>query len=108
MILVKARSHVHSYQAPVIIWDLNTCEVLHRLELHKGHVQDVAFSPDEKYVATLGGVDDNNLVIWNMVRRMALWASDVGRQAWCGTTGSTDTFSLQSASLQAVREHAYS
>lgn len=52
----------------MIIWDLNTCEVLYRLELHKGHVQDVAFSPDEKYVATLGGVDDNKLVIWNLVR----------------------------------------
>lgn len=40
----------------------------HRLELHKGKIQDVAFSHDEKYIATLGGADDNKLVIWNVVR----------------------------------------
>lgn len=68
------------FVAPVIIWDLNTCEAIHRLNLHKGQVQDVAFSPDEKYLASLGGVDDNKLVIWNL---------ETG-EAVCGQTAASD------------------
>jgi WD40 repeat protein len=29
-------------------------------------VQDLAFSPNEKYLATLGGRDDNKLVLWDV------------------------------------------
>jgi hypothetical protein len=56
------------FSAVAIIWNLDTGEALHRLTLHKGAVQDLAFSPDEKYLATLGGRDDNKLVIWDVVR----------------------------------------
>lgn len=49
--------------------------MVHKLVLHKGKIQDVTFSHDEKYVATLGGRDDNKLVIWDVVRRpvACLW-----------------------------------
>ena len=41
--------------------------VVHKLLLHKGKVQDTAFSHDECYLASLGGQDDNKIVIWNLV-----------------------------------------
>lgn len=39
---------------------------LHRLTLHKVCVRDMAFSPDDVFLASLGGRDDNNLVIWHV------------------------------------------
>jgi len=60
------RTHM-GFQADVVVWDLETLEILHRLRLHKVRVQSLAFSPNEAYLATLGGVDDlNSLVIWDM------------------------------------------
>ena len=57
-------SHI-GFQSPVIIWDLETMSIVHKLLLHKGSIQDVAFSHDDRFVATLGS-DDNKLVIWSM------------------------------------------
>jgi cilia- and flagella-associated protein 52 len=48
------------------MWDLQTGEVVHRLVLHKGAIQAVAFSPSEKFLATLGGRDDNKLIVWHV------------------------------------------
>lgn len=54
------------FPAPVIIWNLETYEIVHRLNLHKTDVQCVAFSEDEQFVVTLGGRDDNKLVVWDV------------------------------------------
>lgn len=54
------------FPAQVIIWNLETYEIVHKLILHKGKIQDLAFSPQEKYLVTLGGRDDNKLVIWDV------------------------------------------
>ena len=32
--------------------------------LHKAAVHAVAFSPNDKYIASLGGVDDGTMCIW--------------------------------------------
>jgi WD40 repeat protein len=54
------------FTATGIIWDIETYEILFKLNLHKGKIQALAFSPDEKFLATLGGRDDNKLVIWDV------------------------------------------
>lgn len=54
------------FPAVVIIWDLATGSVMQKLSLHKGKIQSLAFSCDDKWLATLGGEDDNKLVIWNI------------------------------------------
>ena len=45
---------------------LGSVAFLHVLKQHEGKVQSVAFSNDGTYLSTLGGEDDNNLVIWNV------------------------------------------
>jgi len=40
--------------------------MMHRLKLHKVLIQSLSFSFDEKYLASLGGQDDNTLVIWDV------------------------------------------
>merc|ERR1719331_2766973 len=49
--------------------------------LHKVAVTSLSFSFDELYLATLGGQDDNSLVIWDLSNGTAI----------CGTPAATDT-----------------
>ena len=75
-------------RADVLIWDLEVakqnCEALtpsaggclvSRLHQHLAKVQAVGFSCDDKYLATLGGQDDNALVIWDVERAQSICGS---------------------------------
>lgn len=73
-------SHM-GFPAQVIVWNLETYEIVHKLVLHKGKVQDVAFSPNELYLATLGGRDDNKLVIWDMKTGEAICGSPAASES---------------------------
>jgi len=66
------------FQADIIIWDFDTLEIVQRLKLHKVLIQSLAFSHDEKYLASLGGQDDNTLVIWDVATGKALCGNQVG------------------------------
>jgi len=54
---------------------------VHRLTLHKGKVQALAFSCNDSYLASLGGQDDNSLVVWNVATGKAI----------CGSPAANDT-----------------
>jgi len=69
------------FPAEVIVWKVEDGEVLHRLKLHKGKIQSLDFSPSGKYLATLGGEDDNKVVIWNLSTGDAI----------CGSTAANDS-----------------
>jgi WD40 repeat protein len=76
-------------QADVIVWDfakakrlldsgnvmLGDACLLHRLKQHLGKVQDVAFSHRDEFLATIGGQDDNALVVWNVESGEAICGS---------------------------------
>jgi WD40 repeat protein len=53
-------------QAAIVIWDLEKMAPVQRFALHKGKVQALTFSLDEQYLASLGGPDDNKLVVWDL------------------------------------------
>jgi WD40 repeat protein len=76
----------------VIVWDVEAAirnantpvrdgEMLHQLVLHKGSVRAVGFSPDGSLLATLGGVDDNSVVVWNAETGAAVCGSPAGSHA---------------------------
>jgi len=69
------------FPADVIIWDFQERRELHRLSLHKSAVAALSFSRDETYLATLGGQDDNSLIVWEVARGEAI----------CGKPAATDT-----------------
>lgn len=48
------------------MWDFDNMAMLHRFKLHKVLIQDLSFSADESFLASLGGQDDNQLVIWDV------------------------------------------
>eukprot|EP00003_Mantamonas_plastica_P005725 TRINITY_DN1466_c0_g1_i16.p1 TRINITY_DN1466_c0_g1~~TRINITY_DN1466_c0_g1_i16.p1 ORF type:complete len:627 (+),score=198.02 TRINITY_DN1466_c0_g1_i16:1598-3478(+) len=69
------------FDADVVVWDFKTQEVVHRLTIHKVQVKALSFSPSETYLASLGGPDDNTLVVWDL---------DTGK-AVCGTPAAKDS-----------------
>ncbi|KAK3267174.1 hypothetical protein CYMTET_24255 [Cymbomonas tetramitiformis] len=57
--------------ADIIIWDLEERKLLYRMSLHKVKVQSLSFSYDDQYLASLGGQDDNSLVVWDVETGLA-------------------------------------
>lgn len=54
------------FQADVCIFDFEERRLIHRMLLHKIKVQALAFSPDERFLASVGGPDDNTVVLWDV------------------------------------------
>ncbi|ESL11658.1 hypothetical protein TRSC58_00587 [Trypanosoma rangeli SC58] len=54
------------FQADVCIFDFDERRMVHRMLLHKVKVQALAFSKDEKYLVSIGGVDDKAVVVWDV------------------------------------------
>jgi len=80
-LLASGQKTFMGFPADVIIWDFEQRKEIHRLSLHKVAVTSLSFSYNEVYLATLGGQDDNSLVIWEVERGLAV----------CGTPAHTDT-----------------
>jgi len=72
------------FQARVIVWDLATMDIKYELVLHKKKIQSLCFSPGDKYLATLGGEDDNKLVLWDMATGEAI----------CGSSAANDSANI--------------
>ena len=76
-------------QAPILLWDLATAvatgdgskALLHRLVLHKVAVQAMDFSADSALLASLGGQDDNSLVVWDVASGAAICGSPAASHA---------------------------
>lgn len=80
-LLASGQKTFMGFPADVIIWDFHGRKELHRLSLHKVAVASLSFSFDEKYLASLGGQDDNSLVVWDVKSGSPI----------CGTPAATDT-----------------
>eukprot|EP00747_Dinoflagellata_sp_TGD_P162298 gnl/TRDRNA2_/TRDRNA2_179744_c0_seq1.p1 gnl/TRDRNA2_/TRDRNA2_179744_c0~~gnl/TRDRNA2_/TRDRNA2_179744_c0_seq1.p1 ORF type:complete len:647 (-),score=126.95 gnl/TRDRNA2_/TRDRNA2_179744_c0_seq1:102-1958(-) len=80
-LLASGQKTFMGFPADVIIWDFAERKEIHRLSLHKVAVTDLAFSHNEIYLSTLGGQDDNSLVIWDVSSGNPI----------CGTPAATDT-----------------
>jgi WD40 repeat protein len=76
---IASGQKTHSgFQADIIIWDFDTMQPIHRMKLHKVMIQSLSFSRDERYLASLGGQDDNQIVTWDVQTGKALCGHNVG------------------------------
>lgn len=79
---VASGQHIHmGFRAPIIIWDFESGNIIHKLDLHKVKVQSLAFSQDEKYLLSVGGEDDGNIAVWDIQSGKAI----------CGTSSTIHT-----------------
>jgi WD40 repeat protein len=53
---------------------------MHRMSLHKVKVQSLDFSFDEQFLVSLGGQDDNSMVIWDVLTAKAICGSQAHNQ----------------------------
>lgn len=60
------------FKADIIVWDFETKTLIQKLTLHKVKVQGLAFSPNDKYLVSLGGEDDGSVVVWDLESREAV------------------------------------
>ncbi|KAJ3195774.1 Cilia- and flagella-associated protein 52 [Irineochytrium annulatum] len=69
------------FQADIIIWDFARRMLARRLTLHKVKVQALAFSPNEKYLASLGAEDDNSIIVWDLEKGAAICGSPASKDS---------------------------
>lgn len=55
--------------------------LVHRLQQHLGKVQALDFSFDDRYACSLGGQDDNSLIVWDVASGRAV----------CGAPAASDS-----------------
>mmetsp|Transcript_35350 Transcript_35350/g.76251 ORF Transcript_35350/g.76251 Transcript_35350/m.76251 type:complete len:656 (-) Transcript_35350:164-2131(-) len=90
--LASGQTNLMGVKADVIIWDLAEAKrllssgvvmigdltTIHRMKQHLGKVQGLDFSPNNAYLATIGGQDDNTVVIWDVTSGIAICGSPAG------------------------------
>lgn len=69
------------FQADIIIWDFEKRTLLYRFTLHKVKVQALAFSPNSLYLASLGGEDDNSIIVWDLAKGAAICGSPASKDS---------------------------
>ncbi|XP_075256467.1 cilia- and flagella-associated protein 52-like [Convolutriloba macropyga] len=63
------------FKADVVLWEFETRTVIKKFSLHKVKVEQVAFSPNEKYLVSLGSQDDRSVVVWDLETKEAICGS---------------------------------
>ena len=102
-------TYIASAEAPntgfpclVLVWDWESKKILHKLNLHKDGVNAIAFSKDEKYMVTIGSLDDRSRVI--------VWSLETGKALFCLAMGNQEVrgvqfFNNDSSRLAVITEH---
>ena len=90
------------FSADIIVWDMETRKAVHRMSLHKVKVQDLAFSPCGTYLASLGGQDDNSLVIWDVHSGNAICGTPVPGLTKCLSYFNVDSYKLATGGGQSL------
>ena len=52
--------------------------MLHRLSIHKVCIQSLSFSFNDRFLASLGGLEDNYLIVWDVNTGKALSGNTAG------------------------------
>jgi WD40 repeat protein len=92
--LASGQESYGTTKADVMVWDLQqtikNCDsgvphaggcLVHRLKQHIGKVQAVDFSCDSKYLLTLGGQDDNDIVVWDVLGGYGICGSPAAKDS---------------------------
>ncbi|CAM9783757.1 unnamed protein product [Ascophyllum nodosum] len=92
--IVSGQMNQMGVKADLCVWDLikaqANCDagtpsaggvLIHRLRQHLGHVRAVDFSCDGKFFASVGGQDDNSVVVWETVTGRAVCGSPAAQDS---------------------------
>uniref|UniRef100_A0A8D3EA63 Cilia- and flagella-associated protein 52 n=1 Tax=Scophthalmus maximus TaxID=52904 RepID=A0A8D3EA63_SCOMX len=73
--IASGQVNAMGFKAMIIIWDYAQRTIYAQLLLHKTKVEALSFSPNDKYLVSLGGQDDGSIVVWNIETKQAICGS---------------------------------
>ncbi|GMI42108.1 hypothetical protein TeGR_g9242, partial [Tetraparma gracilis] len=92
--LASGQESYGTLKADVLVWDLagalKNCDegkpsaggcLIHRLDQHIGKVQALDFSCDSVFLVTLGGQDDNDIVVWDVAEGRGICGSPAAKDS---------------------------
>lgn len=79
-LLASGQQTYMGFQAEIIIWNFFSRQAIHKMKLHKVMIQSLSFSCDEAYLASLGGQDDNMLIIWEVSTGKGFCSTHIGHE----------------------------
>ena len=78
-LLASADKKASGFVSEIIVWCLKSMTILNRFNLHKGSVKKLAFSSNNCYLISIGGIDDKNrLIVWDLNEKKASYAFHLG------------------------------
>ena len=70
-LIASADKQKSGFLSTILLWDYETKSIKHHLKIHKESVQALAFSADDKYLASVGSLEDKSRVI--------IWCTETGK-----------------------------
>jgi cilia- and flagella-associated protein 52 len=80
-LIASGQRVAHGYKSRIILWDFETGARLETWEMHNESTVALSFSKSDLYLASLGGPDDNHVVVWDLKVRTALGGALAAREA---------------------------
>jgi len=63
------------FRSPIIVWEFGTGRVIAKYESHMMRVQSAAFSCCERFLMSLGGLDDGTVIVYDIEKKEVLCGS---------------------------------
>lgn len=79
--IASAQRSNHGSKAVILVWDFESGEPIQQWEMHNESACALSFSKSDLYLASLGGPDDQQLVVWDLKRSIAMAAAPAARAA---------------------------
>ncbi|KAM9819627.1 cilia- and flagella-associated protein 52 [Syngnathus typhle] len=70
--IASGQINYNDFEADIIVWDYAKRSLYTRFVIHESKVEALAFSPNDKYLVSLGGQDDGRILLWDIATKQAI------------------------------------
>ncbi|XP_019717622.1 cilia- and flagella-associated protein 52 [Hippocampus comes] len=70
--IASGQINYNDFEAEIIVWEYTKRCIYTRFVIHESKVEALAFSPNDKYLVSLGGQDDGRILLWSITTKQAI------------------------------------
>ncbi|XP_054635818.1 cilia- and flagella-associated protein 52 isoform X3 [Dunckerocampus dactyliophorus] len=70
--IASGEINFQGFDAEIIVWEYATRSIYTHFQIHEAKVEALAFSPNDKYLVSLGGQDDGRILLWSIATKQAI------------------------------------